>query len=77
MVIQNGGWKYRKLNSMKKAEAKSFFTCTVDCPHCYKYIDTENLVKIDPKHLTGATELDYHITCPNCKKEFIINEIVY
>ena len=64
---------------MKTTEAQSHLEVMCYCPHCDNYLDIFDLGLT--KEVIGddlrAKNCDIEITCPDCKKEFIVSNIHY
>lgn len=63
---------------LKETYATSHFEIYVECPYCDYYQDRrEDLVEYLDGEALSAEECDVELTCSDCGKSFIINEIIY
>lgn len=65
-------------SEIKTTQAYTSLEINVNCPYCNSYLDVrddcvENLTNGE----LSAENIEQEITCPDCKKEFIITDIHY
>ena len=70
--------------AMKHAEDPSWtIKCYVDCPYCGAFLDLMDQKdsgldwESQPHPHEDTTDLDLHVECGECKKEFIVDAITY
>lgn len=63
-------------DEIKTAKADSWLEINVDCPYCYEYLDVLEQAReyLDNGELS-AQNIECEITCPECKKDFIVTDI--
>lgn len=68
---------------IKKTTANWTIELYVDCPHCNTYFDV--FTDWAEQEMWSSAEVgeskkigdSFEITCPECKKEFIVNEVMH
>ncbi len=62
---------------MKTTVAQTTLEINCDCPYCHSWLDVSNQGKEYLDDALRAEDVEIHVTCENCHKEFIISEIQY
>ena len=73
---------------MKKTNANIRLEINVECPHCEEYINLLDLTEMTDdgyihhrclrdEERWGCKEFNETIECPECKKEFMIEDVEY
>lgn len=63
---------------MERVHADTFIECNVNCPYCDSYQDKfSDLHEYFENGEPRATDIEAEITCDDCKKTFIVEQINY